>query len=353
MKLIHASDIHLSSEFITLDSEQRKIRLNELNSQFAKMVDYAKANDVKAILLAGDVFDNDHPSASIKSYFYSVIKDYPEINFYYLKGNHDIDNIFNENLPNLFTFNSEKITTYYLDNIAISGIEINSDNYSSIYDLINLNDKYFNILLLHGQVANQEKYDAINIKKIAKKNIDYLALGHIHSFYEGKIEDNGGVYVNPGCLEGRGFDESGQKGFVLLEINNQNINYNFIPFSKREIIVRHIDISHVREYYELEKLLKNEIANIDKANIVRIILIGEREYDFNYLHDILPMLKECFFYVEVKDETKIKIDYHEYLLDQSIIGIFVRNVLNETKYNQKEKKDIIDTGIKILKGENK
>lgn len=349
MKIIHAADIHLSSEFVAFDNQKRKMRQNELNRQFAKMVMYAKENSVRAIILSGDVFDNDHPSGAIKSYFYSVIKDYPDINFYYLKGNHDLDNTFSENLPNLFTFNSEKLVTYYLDNIAISGVEINADNYGTIYDLINLDDRYFNILLLHGQTSNGEKVHTINLKKLNNKNINYLALGHIHSFLEGKIEPNG-VHVNPGCLEGRGFDETGQKGFVLLEINDAKLHYQFIPFSKREIVILEVNISHLQEFYDLEKLIKNKINVIDNNSIVRLILRGEREYDYHYHQDILSLLNEKFFYAELVDETQIKIDYHQYLDDQSIIGVFVRNVLNNNKYNEKEKKDIIDTGLKLLKG---
>ena len=54
------------------------------------------------------------------------------------------------------------------------------------------------------------------------KNIDYLALGHIHKYKQAEL-DQRGVYCYSGCLEGRGFDECGEKGFVLLDIDEESL----------------------------------------------------------------------------------------------------------------------------------
>lgn len=70
---------------------------------------------------------------------------------------------------------------------------------------------------MHGQIRDTSGKDKINVSKLRNKNIDYLALGHIHTFTSIKIDDRGtGVYS--GCLEGRGFDECEDKGFVELTI---------------------------------------------------------------------------------------------------------------------------------------
>ncbi len=64
------------------------------------------------------------------------------------------------------------------------------------------------------------------------KYIDYLALGHIHSYKKERLDDRG-VYCYSGCLEGRGFDECGEKGFVLLDITEGKIHTEFVPIAKR------------------------------------------------------------------------------------------------------------------------
>ena len=79
---------------------------------------------------------------------------------------------------------------------------------------------------MHGQESDtdaKDKAEIINLKQLKNKNIDYLALGHIHTYKQSKL-DNRGTYCYSGCLEGRGFDECGEKGFVLLNIEDVTIS---------------------------------------------------------------------------------------------------------------------------------
>ncbi|MGX8704776.1 MAG: metallophosphoesterase family protein, partial [bacterium] len=68
--------------------------------------------------------------------------------------------------------------------------------------------RHKNIVMLHGDITN---LNSIPLSMLKERNIDYLALGHIHKFQKGKLDDRG-IWVYPGCLEGRGFDEEGPKG---------------------------------------------------------------------------------------------------------------------------------------------
>jgi exonuclease SbcD len=54
--------------------------------------------------------------------------------------------------------------------------------------------------------SSKDKTEVISLKELKNKAIDYLALGHIHSYKMEQL-DSRGVYCYPGCLEGRGFDE--------------------------------------------------------------------------------------------------------------------------------------------------
>ena len=89
----------------------------------------------------------------------------------------------------------------------------------SLYERIPYTAGSFNIVVLHGQIASVSGVDQVNLKRLQGENIDYLALGHIHSHSAEKL-DSAGYYCYPGCLEGRGFDECGEKGFILLDITN-------------------------------------------------------------------------------------------------------------------------------------
>ncbi|MDE6128845.1 MAG: metallophosphoesterase, partial [Lachnospiraceae bacterium] len=109
MKMIHCADIHLGSKMeAKLPKEKADERKNEVRVSFERMVQYAKNEGVRVILLSGDVFDSDRPLKKDKAFFYSVVKNNPEIDFLYLRGNHDSEESYTESdLDNLKTFGTE------------------------------------------------------------------------------------------------------------------------------------------------------------------------------------------------------------------------------------------------------
>lgn len=58
MKIIHCADLHLDSNMTSnLSREQAKQRKAELLATFERMIAYAKDNSVKAVIIAGDLYD--------------------------------------------------------------------------------------------------------------------------------------------------------------------------------------------------------------------------------------------------------------------------------------------------------
>lgn len=111
-----------------------------------------------------------------------------------------------------------------------------------------------NIILLHGQVSDTMGMDRIYLRRLRNKQIDYLALGHVHKHQEGKLDDRG-KYAYSGCLEGRGFDEIGEHGFILLTVEDE-IKTEFIPFQERLIVEEKVDISAASDAYSAAQLVK-------------------------------------------------------------------------------------------------
>ena len=68
MKIIHCADLHLDSKMTSnLSKEQAKERKMEILRTYSRMIEYAKNNDVKAIIIAGDLFDTRNVSDCQKS----------------------------------------------------------------------------------------------------------------------------------------------------------------------------------------------------------------------------------------------------------------------------------------------
>lgn len=351
MKIIHCADIHLGSKLTSKFPEKAsRTRRNELRSTFSKMIDFAKQNEVKVIILSGDVFDSDTPLVKDKDLFYDAVRSNPEIDFLYLKGNHDKDGSYSQGaIPNLKTFDNSGITSYTYENVVISGIELGRTNAVSFYSMIELDKDKLNILMLHGEVSDSMGECRVKLSELRNKGIDYLALGHIHSHKIAKLDDRG-VWAYSGCLEGRGFDECGEKGFVLLDVQQGSITPQFQPFACRTIHKIEFDVSGCGSLYDISQQLKSRTSTLPNDDILRVELTGELSKDIDLSDEDIISELDSFFFVNVKNKTTVKINADDYTQDRSLIGEFVRGVYDNEDYDDEQKNKLAALGVKLLSG---
>lgn len=348
MKFIHTADVHLGSQ-LNLPTTQEKIneRRAEIRATFKNVVELAKRENATAIILSGDVFDGARALKKDKEFFYNVIKNNPSIDFLYLRGNHDILEGFEENYSNLKLF-SDNWTYYEYGNVVIAGIEMTNANANSMYQSLSLKEDKTNIVMLHGQVSDVTGNGLIKLANLKDKNIDYLALGHVHSNKIGKI-DNRGVYAYSGCPEGRGFDETGEKGVFLLNAQNGRVESVFVNTASREISLLTVDCTGLKDVYEIYARVK-EIGKLNVKNLYRIELYGEIDFDVDGIEKELAkyLNKECYL-VSVKEKLVRKFDVESLKGDVSLKGEFLRQVINSDLPSE-DKNRIISLGLKALSG---
>ena len=347
MKIIHCADIHLGSKMDSvLPREKADERRVEVRATFSRMIEYARKNGVRVILLAGDIFDSDRPLKKDKQFFYDAVRANPEIDFLYLRGNHDRGESYTENLPNLKTFSNEW-TGYSYGGIVISGLEISAENCVSMYSTLNLNPRNKNIVMLHGQAGDRSQDGCINLLRLADKSIDYLALGHIHSHKSGRL-DGRGVYSYSGCLEGRGFDEAGEKGFVLLDVG-EGISAEFVPFARRTVFEVAVDVSTTKNAYGCYQMLISTL-NFPRDSLLKVALKGEIDYDdYRICKELEEQLSTDYYFVTVRNDTRKRLDLEKLAGEISLRGEFVRQVL-ASGYPDGRKREIIAAGLKALDG---
>ena len=350
MKILHTADIHLGSKLESkFPKDKSDIRKKEILNSFGRMIDYANENNINTILLSGDVFDKDKPALKDKDYFYKAIKNNPHITFYYLNGNHDKDGSYSQtDVENLKTFNKEAFTYYQEGNLCIAGIEMTSANARSFYSQLKLDKNNLNIVMLHGDATDSAGMDKVKIDSLKNKGIDYLALGHIHTHKDGRIDDRG-VYAFPGCLEGRGFDECGEKGFIVLDVTD-HIEYEFIPFASRTIHELDLDITDSNDLYDVVNKAKKLVKDINKKDILRINLVGEVNVGMELNEKDIEVSLNDYFFTNVKNKTTMKINLSDYDDDKSLIGEFIRGVYNNPEYTDEEKQRLINAGLRAING---
>ncbi|MBE6550235.1 MAG: DNA repair exonuclease [Ruminococcaceae bacterium] len=352
LRFIHCADIHLGSKMEAKLPEQKvEERRREIRMTFNKMIDYAKANGVRAILLSGDVFDSDRPLRRDKLFFYEAVKGNPDMDFIYLRGNHDSKESYTEEgLLNLKTFSSEW-SSYSYGDVDITGLELSEENELSLYSTLNLDSDKLNIVMLHGTVSEYTGRGMINVRELKNRNIDYLALGHYHSFRKEAI-DMRGMYAYSGCLEGRGFDETGEKGFVLLEIDEENkkIKDTFVPFACRTVRELCVDISDCEGSYSAYKKICDSYE-WSTGDLLRVILSGEITFDSDGLSsEIEELLSDKCYFASVKDKTHRRISLADHENDTTLRGEFVRSILLANGYTDEEKQQMITYGLRVLDG---
>lgn len=352
MKFIHCSDIHIDSKMKThLNSHQALERKREILLTFERMVEFARTNNVCGIIIAGDMFDTTNVSISTKRRIHDLISNNADIDFLYLAGNHDEENLLEEfnDLDNLKIF-TDKWTSFAYDDIVITGTKLAKN---TNFDLLSLDKNNVNIVVMHGQIGRyntRDNLEIIPLPALKDKNIDYLALGHIHRYEDDRL-DNRGVYAYAGCLEGRGFDECGDKGFVLLEIINGKVSYEFVPFASRKLLEIQFDISEYNDWFEIEKAIIDELTDIDTTSMVKVELVGNFTLNMQkHIELCEKRLNERFYFAKIKDNSALKLNDLDYMNDYSLRGEYIRQVMG-SDLSQDEKDQLILMGVKALDGE--
>ncbi len=352
MKFIHCSDIHLDSKMESnLSARQAQERNNEICATFGRMVAWGKEQGVDAVILAGDLFDTDRVQTKTVDYILSVIAGAQNMDFLYLRGNHDESHraFSGRALPENLKFFSDSWTTYRYGNVTVTGAELTEEN-SSIYDSLRLSPDNINIVTLHGQIGTKRGADQVSLPDLRGKHIRYLALGHIHSYQRDRLDPEG-EWCYCGCLEGRGFDECGSKGFVLLETRGNQLKSQFVPFASRTLWDIPVDISDCRTVNEICDAMKRQTRNVQPEDLVKFTLQGtytpETQKDLNFLQQLLS--PGCYF-VKIKDESCLYMEKASYEKDISLKGEFIRLVMG-AELSEEDRDKIICAGLQALGGE--
>lgn len=352
MKIIHCSDLHLDSALgSNFSPEKAKQRQAELCATFARMVRFAVREQVRAILIAGDLFDGAYVSVRTANFVTEQIRGAKDITFFYLRGNHDENHVFtNGDKPdNLKTF-GPRWESCRLDSVVITAMEPEGSLWQEMYGLLKLKKEDLNIVMLHGQTATMPEPEKIALPLLQNKNIRYLALGHLHGYRKGRLDPDG-EYCYCGTPEGRGFDECGEKGFVLLETDGDRLRSSFIPFASRVVHEVYADITGAETVTQILSRMKDAACGIKADDLVKFVLTGnctlQSQKDLSFLQ---TMLEPDFWFVKIKDESSLRLDRENYEYDVSLKGEFVRAVM-ASDYSETEKMRMINCGIRALGGE--
>ena len=351
MRFIHTSDIHIASPMTTrLTAVRAKERNREIISTFRKITEDATLYGAEAIVIAGDLFDNERIGIRSLQNIVDLIKDASAVTFFYLPGNHEKNRLLASgvSIPENLKIFEEEWTYFDLSGVRFAGRSTTS---SDMFSTLSLPEDGKNVVVLHGELTDRSADGGyIGVKEMASLPIDYLALGHYHSYRDVNISERT-TAVYSGTPEGRGFDETGDKGYVDVSILG-SVSYKFVKRSKRALHIVDVDLSDAESEMDIENKVRDALTRHSGDDLIRILLTGEHSPTLRRDTDALvERFKPYFYYFEVKDITKLRISPDDYKNDKSLKGEFIRLVLESKDFTAEEKERIIECGVRALMGE--
>ena len=329
MRILHAADLHLDSAFAGLAEEKAALLRQESRDILRRMVDWANDHAVDVMLLSGDLFDSDRMySQTARTLAQALARFRGRI--FVSPGNHDFyapgsgyDAV--DWPENVHIFTSRRPQTVLLRslNASVTGAACTAAEEWEPFDGASFSggDAPIRLGVLHGEVTRGEsKYRAIPPAEIEKTNLTYLALGHVHRC-AGVQRAGNTAYAYPGCLPGRGFDETGDKGFLYGEITPEKVELEFIPFAPRRYQSVTADITDRDPADAVRQALDPDCGQ----DICRVLLTGSRRENFS-LSALTSELSGLCAALELTDETYPEEDVWARCGEDSLRGLFLQNL---------------------------
>ena len=357
MKFVHMADMHLDTPFIVLTNraDLGDIRRLDQRKAFKKIIEYIKQNEIKYLFIAGDLYDNEHIKLSTIEFINNLFKQIQDTHIFITPGNHDpyITNSFYAKYKwseNVHIFTSE-ISIFETEEADIYGCGFDDFYYSNenIEKIEIKNKNKINILITHGTLngsnAMERDYNPISKKALQNIGFNYVALGHIHKL-DYNTEPNQTI-VYPGSTVSLGFDELGQHGVIVGNIEKSDLQLTFMPVDEKEFKTYEIDVTNLTSMEDIAEKI-NELQ-ISENVYYKIELIGRRKFDIN--KNTLIKLIQNLNIIKIKDLTKIGYEIEKIANDNTLKGLFAKEILqliDEGTISKEKLENIFEIGYEVL-----
>lgn len=329
VRILHTADLHLDSPFEGLPAGKAAIRRSEQRELLQRLTLLARAERVDLVLLAGDLLDSGNTYYETGEELIRSLGQMPAPVFI-APGNHDCYTAKSPYArlklpPNVHVFTSPTMECVELldKGVRVYGAAFTDKRSASLLEGFRAQrvEGELNLLCLHGEVGVRDSaYDPISEEQLRQSGIDYAALGHVHKT-EGLMRAGDTWYSWPGCPEGRGFDETGERTVNLVTLSDGGCVLDTACVSARRYETLKVDVTGSEPLLTIHTALPDETV----SDIYRIILTGETENapDVTRLYQ---NLSEMFFELQIRDETRLRLSVWERAGDDTLRGLFLKRL---------------------------
>lgn len=359
LKIIHAADLHLDSAFGALSAEKARERRREGRFLVERLAELTRREGADALLLSGDLFDGREvypETLEILRESFAAL----DASVFIAPGNHDpyrgggaYDRVKWSDNVHIFKSETMEAVEWKEKNAVIYGAAFTAGerNDRPLAGFCAPKDDRLHVMVLHGDVCGGESaYGAIHRDEIAASGLDYLALGHIHQRMDDRKAGQT-CWAYPGCPEGRGFDELGEKGVLVGEIEKGSVSLRFEPLARRKYEILTVDVTD----RDAEEAVRQALPAFAAMDIIRVRLVGETEEKGPDCYRLQEKLAGLCYALELRDETTLRTDLMEGAGEDSLRGLFLRRMrakidAAETEEEKRIAEDALRMGLAALSG---
>ncbi|MCF3639456.1 DNA repair exonuclease [Rhizobium sp. TRM95111] len=233
-RFVHTADLHLDSPLSSLalrNGALADLVRGATRRVLQRIVDLCIAEEVDALLVAGDLYDGSQTSMSTALFLVSEMRrlEAAGIRVFVIRGNHDAQSQITRELtlpPNVHVFDGrgKPVTAGALGNgrpVVVHGVSFAQPKAPAsllpayrrpVEDAVNIG-------MLHTSLAGSRSHDVYapcSLADLVAHGFDYWALGHIHQRTLHHAASP--VIVMPGNPQGRDINEAGRKSVSLVTV---------------------------------------------------------------------------------------------------------------------------------------
>ena len=323
IKILHTGDWHIGASFSSMPENLKKSAEQLQFDAVSNIVSYANIHNINYILIAGDTFDSHVVSFEQRTKILNILSNFSG-KIFIVCGNHDyyFKSSFWDNhvLPqNIHLFKQNEFEKVELDDCVIYGASFTNIYEKISCDSISICEDKLNIGIVHSDILSNSQYNPLSKSDIANTKLDYLAVGHNHSFSE-FLKATNTYYCATGNISSTGFDEMSQKGFVVATITNESRTFEFVPSGGLQIFDVKIDISACSTYLEIvDKILEHSAKNV----FLKVTLLGIANVLFENA-DVISDVSNEFFGINLLNITQTPENLWKYIEDDNLLGEYTR-----------------------------
>ena len=330
LTIIHGADFHLDAPFASLPPDKARQRRGEQRALLDRLAELAAERRADLVLLSGDLLDGGETYQETVTALARCLGAMP-CPVFIAPGNHDC-----------YDSRSVYANTAWPDNVHIfSAVAVESAELPGLSCVVHgaafttpqadrspllgfsaPRDGKTHLMVLHGDVEGRGRYGPIALEDIAASNLTYLALGHIHAC-SGLRREGDTYWAYPGCPEGRGFDETGDKGVLYIEAEPGNCTAEFVPLCRRRYQILEADVTGGADPLETARAV---LAPAFQEDVCRLVFTGERGAEPLDLEGLERNLAGRCWALSLRDRTRAGRDLWARMEEDSLTGLFLRSM---------------------------